>query len=313
MTALRPANVKPFAQRLEEAIDAKGSCLVVGLDPILERLPPDSLAAIGHRASGSEGETARAAASFGLFCRVVIEQVADVAVAVKPNIAFFERYGAAGLDVLRSISKEAQDAGLLVILDAKRGDIGHTAEAYAEALLGTTNDTLGPHVDALTLNPYLGRDSITPFVDRAQALGRGLFLLVRTSNRSAADFQELEVAGAPLYVEVARQVAAWATECREKDGWSCIGAVVGATSPEAAAQIREILTASYFLVPGVGAQGGDPKDLAPYFVAGGHGAIINASRSIIFAYESRPGPWPDAIRAAAQETRDTLEMVRTGR
>ncbi|MCH2373425.1 MAG: orotidine-5'-phosphate decarboxylase [Planctomycetes bacterium] len=299
-----------FVDRLHAAVSAKQSCLVVGLDPVLERLPPDVASVIGVRSSGGEGATARAAASFGLFLDRVIEAVSDLAVAVKPNSAYFERFGAAGWDCLRLVCERARAAGLLVILDAKRGDVGHTAEAYAEATLGDLPDTLGPVVDAVTLNPYLGRDSLAPFFSKIEN-GKGVFLLVRTSNPSAAEFQELDVGGQPLCAHVAESVSAWGDTYRQSDGWTSVGAVVGATQPERGAEMRTLMPGSYFLVPGVGAQGGRPEDLRVYFDGDGRGAVVNVSRSVLFAYEKRSGPWVESIRQACEETRDALEAVRS--
>jgi orotidine-5'-phosphate decarboxylase len=301
-----------FADRLARTIEEKKSCLVVGLDPLLERLPRDVLGAVGAGASGGPGATARAAAAFGLFCGKVIDSVKDVAVAVKPNSAFFERYGAAGWECLREVCRLASKAGLIVILDAKRGDIGHTAEAYADALMGGLQDTPGPHVDAVTVNPYLGTDSVAPFLRLAREGGKGLFVLVRTSNASAGELQDLDVGGAPLYLRVASLVERWGADLRGECGFSAVGAVVGATAPAEAKRIREALPGAMFLVPGYGAQGAEAAQLAACFLSGGRGAIVNASRSIIFAYEKRREPWPDAIRAAAVEARDELNALRLG-
>lgn len=296
--------------RLRAAIETKKSCLVVGLDPDLERLPPETFSQIGQRASGGEGATARASVAFVMFLEHVIEAVQDSAVAVKPNCAFFERYGAVGWDALRLVCQRAQQAGLLVILDAKRGDIGHTATAYADGLLGDLPDTLGPLVDAVTLSPYLGRDSIDPFLQAVSTAGKGLFILVRTSNASAGEIQDLEVNSRPLHVHVAERVREWGVESEDADGWSPVGAVVGATDAAHGATIRSVLDKRFFLVPGIGAQGGRPEDLRAFFTSAGEGVIVNASRSILFAYEKRRGPWRDAIRDAAQETRQELERVR---
>lgn len=306
--AHRPA--RHFADRLSRAMDERRSCLSVGLDPVLDRLPPEILAATSPGAPGSRGHTARAAAAFGLFLDGVIEAVRDLAVAVKPNVAFFERYGAPGWDCLCGISRKAREAGLLVIADAKRGDIGSTAEAYADALLGTLPDTPGPWVDAVTVNPYLGSDSLEPFLRAAEAGGRGLFVLVRTSNRSAGDLQDLDCGGMPLYIRVAEMVRKLGESLVGESGLSSVGAVVGATAPREAARLREALPGVPFLVPGYGAQGAGAADLLPTFLPGGRGAVINASRSILYAYESREGPWRSAVRAAASEAREDVERVR---
>ncbi len=308
----KPNAERSFAERLTTAIQDKKSCVVVGLDPVLERLPPETFSVIGASASGGEGLTARASVAIGLFLEQVISVVSDLAVAVKPNSAFFERYGAAGWDCLRQVCASAHKAGLLVILDAKRGDIGHTAEAYADGLLGDHPDTPGPYVDALTLNPYLGTDSVQPYLRRVVEAGKGVFALVRTSNPSAAEIQDLNTDGKPLHLRVAELVAGWGRGLREPGNWSSVGAVVGATSPRMAASIRSVLPDAYLLVPGVGAQGGRPEDLRPYFTADGLGAVVNVSRSGLFAYEGKSDPWPESIRSACTEVRDALERVRTG-
>jgi orotidine-5'-phosphate decarboxylase len=209
------------------------------------------------------------------------------------------------------VCREARRQGLLVILDAKRGDLESTAIAYAEALLGDTPDTAGPEVDAVTVNPYLGGDGIQPFVAAARARGKGVFVLVRTSNPSAAEFQELEAGGRPLYLHVASAVARWGAEDIGASGMSLVGAVVGATAPEQAARVREILPRAFFLVPGYGAQGGGAGSVRPHFLPGGRGVIVNASRSIIFAHEKEPAlPWTEAVRRAAEAARGELEAVR---
>lgn len=299
-----------FGDRVDAAMSEKGSCLVVGLDPVLEKLPREVFGAVGEVNSGTRGLTAKASIAFGLFLTEVIDAVADVAVAVKPNTAYFERFGASGMDCLLQVCRTAQKAGLLVIADAKRGDIAHTAQAYADALLGDLPDTVGPYVDAVTLHPYLGTDSIAPYLEYA-GQGKGVFVLVRTSNPSGAEFQDLVCGDEPLYVRVARQVAEWGQGRAGPCGLGPVGAVVGATQVESAVRVRQALPESVFLVPGVGAQGARPEDLAPYFLPGGRGAIVNASRSILYAEPAASGgSWKDAVRAAAMATRDALEGVR---
>ena len=306
--------VETFGDRLSEAVARKRSCLVVGLDPLVERLPPDVYGRWSGGSSGSEAVTAKASLSFGFFLNEVIDAVSDAAVAVKPNCAFFERYGAAGWECLRQVCQHAQRAGLLVILDAKRGDIAHTARSYAEALLGDTRDTVGPHVDAVTLNPYMGTDSVEPYLPFARERGKGLFMLVRTSNPSSSELQNLVVDdGRPLYMHTAGLVAGWNRGLAGSSGLGPVGAVVGATAPAEAAAVRAALPESIFLVPGFGAQGGKAEDLRAYFLPGGRGAVVNASRSILFAYQTDAGraypKWTDAIHAAAVEARDALREV----
>ena len=267
-----------FADRLLEAIRRKSSVLVVGLDPVLERLPQDVLQRAGVDPSMPDAVGARAAEAFRLFLGGVIEAVADAAVAVKPNLAFFERWGAPGWEAFEGVSRKAKEMGLLVIADAKRGDIGHTAEAYASAFLGDSPATPGPLVDAVTVNPYLGSDSMAPFLERSRQTGKGLFVLVRTSNPSAGEIQDLDAGGIPVYLRVARLVARWGEGLRGTSGFSLVGAVVGATAPEEAARIRQALPSVHFLVPGYGAQGAKADQLRAAFLPGGAGAIGSARR-----------------------------------
>jgi orotidine-5'-phosphate decarboxylase len=310
--------VKPFVERLEAAVEEKGSCLVVGLDPVLERLPESVHAAIGGYAprnlEAHRIHPGRAAAALALFCQETIDAVAPYAAAVKPNTAFFEVYGAAGWDALQEVCRAAKRHGLQVILDAKRGDLASTAEAYAQGLLGDGLDTVGPHVDALTVNPFLGEDGIRPFLEAARSGGKGLFVLVRTSNPSAADFQELLIDGKALYVRIAEAVARWGRDDIAGNGLSAVGAVVGATAPEQAEKVRAAIPRAFFLVPGYGAQGAGAEDIRPHFLAGGRGAVVNASRSVIYAYEKDRGDaWTEAVAKAAERARAELEAVRRSR
>jgi orotidine-5'-phosphate decarboxylase len=302
-----------FAARLEAAVQAKKSCLVVGLDPVVERLPGELLGR-ARQGTGSAGWTAHAAVAVGLFLREVLRVTAPHAVAAKANLAFFERLGAAGWDCLRRVCEEAKDLGLLVIADAKRGDVGSTAEAYAEAFLGDIPDTLGPVTDAVTLNPYLGSDNLKPFLRWARPRGKGVFVLVRTSNPSAAEIQELPVDRKPLFQHVAAKVRCWSEELDATllagDELSSVGAVVGALTPLQSQIVRAELPRAFLLVPGYGAQGGTAEDVAPCFLAGGRGVIVNASRSVLYAYEKQDGPWLQAVEGAAVRAKQELEAVR---
>lgn len=301
-----------FSERLFRAVREKRSALVVGLDPVLDRLPEELRKEAGERSAGELGAPAvRAADAIRRFLEAVLAAVSEVAVAVKPNLAFFERYGSAGWTCLQEVCSLAKGLGLLVIADAKRGDIGSTAEAYADALLGDLPGTLGPFVDAVTVHPYLGSDSLEPFLRRAREGGRGVFVLVRTSNPSAAELQDLDCRGEALYLRVARLVERWGEGQVGPSGFSSVGAVVGATSPEALKMLRSRLPRAPFLVPGYGAQGATVEDLTGAFLPGGLGAVVNASRSVIFAYEKRPGPWREAIRRAAAEAREEIESARS--
>ena len=304
-----------FPERLDQAIKEKESCLVVGLDPVLDRLPPEIHASIGGYGSmtGEPGQihSARAAAALTLFSTEVIDAVAAHAVAVKPNTAFFERYGASGWDGLQEVCRVAKKKGLLVVLDAKRGDLSSTAQAYAEALLGDQPDTVGPFVDALTINPYFGEDGIRPFLEVARSGGKGLFVLVRTSNPTATEFQELVAGDMSLYLHVAAAVARWGKEDVGPSGLSLVGAVVGATAPEQAERVRELLPQAVFLVPGFGAQGAGAESIRHHFLPGGRGVIVNSSRGIIFAFENTDKvDWKEAVARAAADAKATLEAVR---
>ncbi len=229
---------------------------------------------------------------------------------MKFQSAFFERFGPEGVRALWNAASLARSRGLLVIIDGKRNDIGSTAEAYADAYLGPDGDSCD--ADALTVTPYLGGDGIAPFVDRGVKNGRGVFVLVRTSNPSAGDFQDLESGGRPIYRHVAEKVLEWAAPHRESSGYGPIGAVVGATYPEQLAELRAILPGIWFLVPGYGAQGGSAEDVASAFDDRGLGAVINSSRGIAFAYE-RPEyrerfahDWTRAVEQAARDMADDL-------
>lgn len=261
-----------FGDRLAAAVAARGSQIVLGLDPDPARVPGG--------AAGAER-----------FCRDVLAAAGPSCVAAKPQLACFERFGADGWAAFEEVAAAARDAGLLVIADGKRGDIDATARAYAQAFLRDP-------IDALTVNPMLGGDAVAPFLDAAAAGGRGLFVLVRTSNPGAADLQDLELAGGGLWHEaVARLVATWGRPVVGDAGISAVGAVVGATVPGRLAALRDLMPHQPFLLPGVGAQGGRPEDLGPAFGGRAAGALVSASRSIIYA--------DDPARAAG-ELRDVV-------
>jgi len=316
-----------YVCRLHQAIDRKKSPLVVGLDPRLDRFPAPLLEAARAR----HGESpAWVRAALERFCLGVLDAVADHAPAVKINIAFFEQYHVPGILAYATAVAEARRRGLLVIGDVKRADIGSTAEAYAAGHLGpglTADDreeAPGFTVDAVTLNPYLGRDGIAPFMDAAVKNKRGLYVLVQTSNPSSVEVQHLTTAcpepsaeggDATVAERVADLVRGWGEEAGIENGWAPVGAVVGATFPEQLAALRERMPHTPLLVPGYGAQGGSAEDVRAAFDAAGHGALINASRSVIYAYANRPGSsdrWEEAVEAAAREAAAELEAVRHG-
>lgn len=293
-----------FADRLCHAIRDKQSCVVVGLDPRPEQLPPDIRPA-------PDSPCELVAERIRLFNRQVIETVAPHAVAVKPQIAFYEALGPAGFSAYLDAIAFARARGLLVIGDIKRGDVGSTAEAYARAHLGPDG------ADAVTVNPYLGSDSLQPFIRAARANERGLFALVKTSNKSATEIQDLKVDGEPLCHHVARLVEKLGAQDIGECGYSLLGAVVGATHPASAAALRKQMPHAFFLVPGYGAQGGSARDCAPNFLPDGLGAVVNSSRGIIFAWSAErwrdrftPDQWRLATEAAVVRMKQSLEAVR---
>ncbi|MGE4427990.1 MAG: orotidine-5'-phosphate decarboxylase [Solirubrobacteraceae bacterium] len=296
-----------FGDRLASAVDGRRSAVVVGLDPDPERLWPASGATPTPK--GDIGPARVAAIAVADHCRRVLDATADACVAVKLQSASFERLGAPGLDALADVAAHARDAGLLVFVDAKRGDIDVSAASYAQALLGGTSTPWG-HVpgldaDAVTVAPYMGGDSIRPFIDEATPRGSGVFVLVRTSNPGAADLQERLMAdGTPVWEHVARLVDALGVDAAPDAALSPVGAVVGATAPERILRLREVMPRTPFLLPGVGAQGGRVEDLAPAFAPGPGAALVTASRSIVGAGGGTADHRAAAARDAAAALRE---------
>jgi orotidine-5'-phosphate decarboxylase len=294
-----------FADRLAGAVRRLRSPVVVGLDPRWEELP-DAL-----RAGCGEGWSATAGA-YAAFCRQVIDVVAPLVPAVKVQAAFFEELGPAGMAAMLEVIAYAQAQGLLVIVDGKRNDIGSTAVAYARGYLGRGQSAW--NADALTVSPYLGGDSLAPFVEVANERGAGLFVLVKTSNPGGGMLQDVVSGGQPLYRRVARHVEQLAADGAGACGYGNVGAVVGATYPAQLAELRAAMPHAWFLVPGYGSQGGTAADVAGGFDEGGLGAIVNNSRGILFAYR-RPeyaerfgaANWEAATEAA---TLDMLAQLR---
>lgn len=293
-----------YADRLNAAIRTKKTPALVGLDPRADWLPEEVLAAARSRASSAEDVTATA---FEEFCCRIIDVVAARIPAVKPQAAFFEQYGPAGCRALAAVIRKARNAGLVVICDAKRGDIGTTAEAYAQAYLAGADPNASLWgSDALTVNPYLGADTLEPFVKVAKERGAGIYVLVRTSNPGAGTFQDaVDVAGRKLYQRVAATVEALSQQTLGTDGQGLVGAVVGATYPSELAELRAAMPSTPLLIPGYGAQGGGAAEVAAGFQRTGLGAIVNSSRGINFAwrqepYKSRfsPAQWEQAVDAA---------------
>jgi len=287
-----------FADRLAAAVRAKGNAVCVGLDPRWESLPNEIRERHGDTGLGA------AAAAFEEFCGRVLDVVAPLVPVVKPQAAFFEACGPAGMAVLQRLLRKARGLGLMTILDGKRNDIASTASAYADAAFGGTR--IGNHrhavweADALTVNPYLGRDAVEPFLRSAREAEAGVFILVRTSNPGAGQFQDLLCDGRPLYRHVAAAVADWARENLGQSGFGDVGAVVGATYRVELAELRRLLPEVIFLVPGFGAQGGTATDIAPAFRADGLGAVVNSSRGVLFPFKPDDAAWERKIEEAAR-------------
>ena len=289
-----------FSDRLLNAVQQKKTPLVVGIDPRADRLPtalcpkdPRDLSALAD--------------AFQKFSFGVIDSVAALVPAIKPQAAFFEMLGPVGMQALHAVVRHAREANLIVIMDAKRGDIGSTAEAYAEAFLGHDSPW---GCDALTINPYLGGDTLEPFVETAEEKGSGLFILAKTSNPGSNMIQDLSIDGEPVYSKVANLIQWLTANSIGNKGYGSVGAVVGATYPDQLAELRAKMPNSILLIPGLGAQGGTARDVAPGFDENGLGALVNSSRAIIFAHE-RPefknlSNWQSAVE---QSTRDTIDQL----
>ena len=294
-----------FGDRLVVAVAERRSQVVLGLDPDPARLWPEAVEAAP--ADGSPAE--RAAAAVAAQCAALVEAAGPACVAVKPQLACFERLGAPGWAALAATVARARDAGLLVLADGKRGDVPVTAAAYAQALVGATptpfGQVAGLGADAFTANPLLGRDALAPLVDAARAVGAGAFLLVRTSNPGAGDVQDVPGAdGAPLWERLAALVAELGEPGVGPEGLADVGAVTGATAPEHLARMRELMPHAPFLLPGIGAQGGRVEDLAPAFAPGPAGGLVSASRSIAAAGEATGEHPRQAARREAERLRD---------
>ena len=297
-----------FADRLLDACADKNSRLVVGLDPHAALLP-EHLIENARQDDDCDPRSymARAALRFN---QEIIAAVAEHAVAVKPQLALYEQWGTAGWQVYEATVETALEHGLLVIADAKRNDIGSSAEGYAEAFLGSCSEDAerrAGETDAITVNPYFGTDGITPFLQRWKR-GKGVFALVRTSNPSADQIQELSVNGAPLYTHIGRLVEEWGASYCGSSGYSALGAVVGATQPEAIRILRQIMPHSIFLLPGLGAQGASADDVVEAFDNRGMGAVVNSSRGILFAYKDAGDPraFATAARQAALRVKQSI-------
>jgi orotidine-5'-phosphate decarboxylase len=284
-----------FADRLNELIRKRGTPLCLGLDPRWESLPASLRVRYDDNAEGR-------AEAYREFCSRVLDLVGSRVPVVKPQAAFFEACGPAGFEVLRGLIDKARQMGAMTILDGKRNDIASTATAYAEATFGLWG------ADSLTVNPYLGRDAVEPFVTAAREKRGGVFVLVRTSNKGAGLFQDLVCDGRPVYRHVGERVAEWARANVGGDGFGDVGAVVGATYPAELAQLRAALPEVIFLVPGFGAQGGTADHVRAAFRADGLGAVVNSSRGILFPFAPDAADWEARVVKAADDTIGALSV-----
>jgi orotidine-5'-phosphate decarboxylase len=286
-----------FADKLTAKCLATKSVTCVGLDPRPEKI---------NKLFGINKETPleKIAAYYEEFCKNIISAVCEIVPAVKPNIAFFESLGVPGVAAYAKVCFFAREKGLLVIGDVKRGDIGSTAEAYAYGLLGNREgkDRLSNH-DAITINAYLGSDGVKPFIERGSHMAQGMFLLVKTSNPSSAELQDMILKdGGTVAERMASLVSDWGKGCIGQGGFSSVGAVVGATHGDELAKFRKLMPRTPFLLPGYGAQGAGADDIVGAFLGGGKGGVVNASRSIIFAYEKvGSDDYAAAAQTAAEE------------
>jgi orotidine-5'-phosphate decarboxylase len=302
-----------FPDRLAACVEERQSQLVLGLDPDPARLWPAAHELLAETSDRLVAAAELAARAVSAHCELVIEAAGAECVAVKLQVACFERLGAAGWAALAHAASRAREAGMLVIADAKRGDIDVSAAAYAQAFLGETASPYGAirglDADALTVNPLLGADSLAPFITAARARAAGLFVLVRTSNPGAADVQELPLLGGGSVSEaLARLVRSAGEGALSSCGLTDIGAVVGATAPEQIERLRELMPASIFLLPGVGAQGGRIEQLTAAWAPGRAAALVAASRGIVAAHERDGG---DPAAAAAREASRLREKAWT--
>lgn len=305
---MHPGN---FGDRLTAAIIQKKSRIVVGLDPDWDRFP-QPLKELAHSQLASESAVRLWA--IREFCEQIIQSCAHCAAAFKPQIAFFERYGSAGLAVLERLLEEYGPE--LMIVDCKRGDIGNTSSSYVQAYFSTPGAEPAPlDCDCVTHNAYMGFDTVEPYLPHLAA-DRGMFVLCKTSNPGAGDLQDLLVDGEPVYIHLARKTAQWGSSCIGSSGFSSLGLVVGATYPADAEKVRAAAPHCYFLVPGLETQGGKLDDARHFVDSRGHGALFNFSRAVLYAYGApafsksfSPEQYGQAAAAAAAHYRDKLNEV----
>ena len=299
---------------LIEKIKQTNNPTVMGLDPRYEMIPECVRAKYDTSLEG----VCKAILEYN---KALIDATYDIIPAVKPQIAFYEMFGIEGIKLFNETCKYAKEKGLVVIVDAKRGDIGSTAQAYSNALLGKTpigeNEVEIFNVDFITVNPYMGTDCVKPFIDDCKKYNKGIFVLVKTSNKSSGDVQDLVLQnGKTIYETIAELVNIWGEDLVGENGFSSVGAVVGATYPQQLEELRKIMPKSYFLIPGYGAQGGKAEDIALGFAENGLGGIVNASRSLMCAYKSdlwknkfAEEDYAQATRAEALRMKEELNLA----
>ena len=306
--------MKTAIDRLIDKIKEMNNPTVIGLDPRYDMLPESIKSKYGTDLK----DVCKAILEYNF---KLIDSVCDIVPAVKPQIAFYEMFGTDGMEAFYETCKYAKEKGMIVIADMKRGDIGTTAQAYSNAAIGKTpvgeiNYSIAD-IDFVTVNPYLGTDGIKPFVEDCQKYNKGIFVLVKTSNKSSGELQDLKLEdGKTVYEKVAELVNEWGKDLVGEYGYSSISSVVGATYPKQLEELRQIMPTSYFLIPGYGAQGGKAEDIALGFDGKGLGGIVNASRSLMCAWKS--DRWKDiytdeqfaeATRAEAIRMRDELNSA----
>lgn len=300
-------------QKLTDKIQKTNAPIVVGLDPMMKFIPES----IKKNAFAEYGETLQGAAeAIWQYNKGLIDAIHDLIPAVKPQIAMYEQFGVEGLIAYKKTLDYCKEKDLVIIGDIKRGDIGSTSSAYATGHLGKItigSNTYAPFdEDFATVNPYLGSDGVKPFIDVCKEEKKGIFILVKTSNPSSGEFQDRLIDGKPLYEWVGQKVDEWGSDCMGANGYSYVGAVVGATYPEMGKILRDIMPKSYILVPGYGAQGGKGADLVHFFNKDGLGAIVNSSRGIIAAYQNEKyasfgeAGYADAARQAVIDMREDI-------
>lgn len=298
--------MKNIIDQLIEKIKIMKNPTVIGLDPRYEMLPkcvkdkyPKTLEGVGQ--------------AIIEYNKALIDEIYDIIPAIKPQIAFYEMYGIPGMQAFKVTCEYAKQKGMFVIADIKRGDIGSTAQGYSNAYLGKTkieeNEQSLYDIDFVTVNPYMGTDCVKPFIDDCKKYNKGLFILVKTSNPSSGELQDVKLEnGEEVYTRVAKYVEKWGEELRGEYNYSSISAVVGATYPEQLKQLRQIAPHTYFLIPGYGAQGGKAEDIALGFDENGLGGIVNASRSLMCAYKS--DMWKDKFEEKDYAKATRAEAIR---